>query len=187
MSGHTGFVSLYEPFSVDGYRAEWAHGDHTEVVDIRWDNEAWTLSIKVGGADIEAIVRCSPVWDVRQMLLFRDLPEPDLWLGHDGTGRWGEIEGAHRPDLDGAFDVWLPVSTFGRTLPIRRLDVGVGESAAVNALDVDVDTLGVVNRQLRYTRLGTHRWQVEGADTTAQFDVDRFGVPRDLDASRRLA
>ena len=45
---------------------------------------------------------------MRQFLLFRDLDEPDLWLATDGTGRWGEMNGAHRPELDGCYDVHLP-------------------------------------------------------------------------------
>ena len=57
---------------------------------------------------------------MRQLLLFRDLDEPDLWLATDGHNRWGEMNGAHRPELDGCADIELSCSPFPATLPIRR-------------------------------------------------------------------
>ena len=78
---------------------------------ITWENEAWTASGVVGAPgehnDVHYVLRISPTWHVRQFLLFRDVDEPDLWLGTDGNGRWGEINGAHRPDLDGCVDLDL--------------------------------------------------------------------------------
>ena len=61
----------------------------------------------------------SPLWQVRQFLLFRDMEQPDLWLGTDGHGRWGELNAAHRPELDGALDVTIAGSPFVHSIPIR--------------------------------------------------------------------
>ncbi len=63
------------------------------------------------------MIRLSATWQVRQFLLFRDLDEPDLWLGADGTGRWGEMNGAHRHDLAGCTDVELTVTPFTNVDP----------------------------------------------------------------------
>ena len=86
-------------------------------------------------------LRLDPQWRVRQLLLFRDLDEPDLWLGHDGGGRWGEINGAHRPDLDGCVDVELSCTPFTLSLPVRRLGLGVGEAADLPVVSIDVGWL----------------------------------------------
>lgn len=169
-------------FPADGFEAAWstADGAHTEHVSLRWDNEAWTVSGRVGAHDVEYVLRLSPLWEVRQFLLFRDLEQPDLWLGTDGSGRWGEVNGAHRTDLDGAFDVHLDVTPFTHTLPIRRLPLSVGEAAELRSLSVDVETLGVVTVDLGYARTGPRRWRVTTDGEHVEFDVDDHGLPVDI-------
>ena len=87
----------------DGWTARWDgwDGQASEELTLRWENEAWTASGLVTGENIQYVVRLSPLWEVRQFLLFRDLDEPDLWLGTDGI-RWGEVNGSHREELTGA-------------------------------------------------------------------------------------
>ena len=87
------------------------------------------------------MVRLSPLWQVRQFLLFRDLDEPDLWFGTDGHGRWGEMNGAHRPDLDGGTDLAFGCTPFDHLAPIRR--EGDAGTIAVPALQIDVETLHI--------------------------------------------
>jgi len=91
-------------FPADGYTVRWRTWDHEhlETVTLRWENEGWTATGEVGREAVTYVVRLSAVWQVRQFLLFRDLPDPDLWLGTDGSGRWGEMNGAHRTDLTAA-------------------------------------------------------------------------------------
>ena len=110
---------------------------------------------------MQYVVRLSATWQVRQFLLFRDLDEPDLWLATDGSGRWGEMNGAHRPELDGCYDIDLACTPFTKSLPIRRLPLHVGDSADLPVVTVDVETLDVRAATHRYVRLDTHRWQFE--------------------------
>jgi hypothetical protein len=117
--------------------------------------------------------------------LFRDLAEPDLWLGTDGRGRWGEVNGAHRTDLDGAFDVALACTPFTHTLPIRRVPLPVDGAVELSILEVDVETLGVVPSTHVYERTGEHRWRTTAHEVTFEFDVDRYGVVTDLDGRYR--
>lgn len=178
-------------FPADGYTARWCTWDneHTETLTLRWENEGWTATGEIGREAVTYVVRLSATWQVRQFLLFRDLDQPDLWLGADGTGRWGEINGARRHDLAGCTDIDVSATPFTNTLPIRRLQLDVGESADVTVALIDVDTLGVVRAAQRYRRLAARRFEYSNLDSgfTTEFDIDEFGLVHDYpDEFRRL-
>ncbi len=179
----------YRAFSSDGHSASWQaasvdaeSGGLDEILTLNWDNEAWTASGAVEREQVQYVLRISPAWQVRQFLLFRDMDEPDLWLGTDGSGRWGEMNGAHREELDGCVDVELACTPFTHTIPIRRLPLHVGHSADITVASIDVETLDVRPTRRRYTRLETHRWRVTKLDTgvSIEFEVDEFGLVLDV-------
>lgn len=184
----------HRAFPADGFRARWARSGGEcasdpapiEELDLTWENEAWTARGRVGLERVEYVIRLSPLWHVRQFLLFRDLDEPDLWLGTDGHGRWGEVNGAHRTELDGALDVALACTPFTHSLPIRRLPLEISDRADLAVLDVDVDTLAVTPRGVSYTRLASRHWQVGSSGAQHEFDVDEYGLVVDLDPFHRL-
>lgn len=167
----------------DGYTARWQTWDtvHTETLTLRWENEGWTASGEVERERIHYVFRLSPTWHVRQFLLFRDLDEPDLWLATDGHARWGEMNGAHRPELDGCHDIDLACTPFTKTLPIRRLPLDVGDEMELPVISIDVETLAVVPVRHRYRRTAHRRWRHERLDTDAstEFDVDEYGLVLD--------
>ncbi|MGK0332714.1 MAG: hypothetical protein ACI89G_002809, partial [Minisyncoccia bacterium] len=178
-------------FPADGFTARWTHlnGPGNETVDLRWENEGWTVTSEVAGANVSYVLRLSATWSIRQFLLFRDLDEPDLWLGTDGSSRWGELNGAHRPDLDGCYDIDLSITPFTNTLPIRRLQLDVGDAADITTAMVDVETLGIVPVHQRYHRLATNRFAYSNLDSgfETEFDIDAYGLVNDYhDLFRRL-
>ena len=184
----------YRPFSADGHEVRGAPWDDAagaeEALTLVWENEAWTASGVVGRENVHYVLRISPTWHVRQLLLFRDMEDPDLWLGTDGSGRWGEMNGAHRPELDGCVDIDLPCTPFTNTLPIRRLPLHVGDSADITVAYLDVETLDIQPDHQRYTRVSSHRWRFEQLSTgwTQEFDVDEFGLVCDYPTLfRRIA
>jgi hypothetical protein len=172
----------YTPFPADGYAASWVRldGEGDEQLTIAWENEAWTANGIVGREHVQYVLRVSPMWHVRQFLLFRDMDEPDLWLATDAHGRWGEVNGAHRADLDGCTELHLDCTPFTTVLAIRRLPLEVGDTAEVSAAAVDVETLAVLRERQRFTRVASHRWRHERPDRPAvTFDVDDHGVALD--------
>ena len=178
-------------FPSDGYTARWRtwDHDHLETLTLRWENEGWTATGEVGREAITYVIRLSATWQVRQFLLFRDLDEPDLWLGADGTGRWGEMNGAHRHDLAGCTDIDLAVTPFTSSVPIRRLALGIGSNAEVTAALIDVESLGVTAVRQRYERLTARRFRRTDLDNgeSTDFDVDEYGLVHDEPhAFRRL-
>jgi len=184
MRRQTGPVSSYTAFSSDGHDARWAAwaGEGDEHLTLLWENEGWTASGVVSRERVQYVLRLSPTWQVRQFILFRDLDEPDLWLATDGGGRWGEMNGAHRVELDGCYDIELAITPFTNTLPIRRLPLHVGHTADVSVAVIDVETLDVHAEHRRYTRAGSHHWVVTDLDggAVSEFDVDEHGLVLDV-------
>lgn len=178
----TGHLAL----PADGITARWSTGEHDEHLTLRWENEGWTAAGRVEAERIDYVVRLTAQWSVSQFLLFRDLEEADLWLGTDGHGRWGEVNGAHRTDLDGATDIALACTPFVQTIPIRRLPLRVGHGAELSVLQVDVETLGVVPVPVRYERIAERRWRHDINGVAVEFDIDDYGLPRDVGAFRRV-
>lgn len=167
-------------FSADGHAVAWETADreHTEALQLTWDNEAWTAVGRVGRERIEYVLRVAPTWHVRQFLLFRDLDDPDLWLAIDARHQWGEVNGSYRRELSGCADVELSCTPFTATVPIRRLGLGVGEAAELDVIDVDVDTLATSRMAVRYERTAEHAYRrtVVATGDVRHFTVDRFGL-----------
>lgn len=182
-------MSTYPALPADGVEAQWigGSGQVVEQVGLRWENEAWTVETLLAEHQAQAVLRVSASWQVRQLLLFRDLPEPDLWLATDGGGRWGEVNGAHRDDLDGCTELAVRGSVITHLASLRRLPLLVGHTAEMRIAVVDPETLAVTPSTWRYHRAGEHRWEVEAAEGGQRlgFDVDRFGLPLDMGADRR--
>ncbi len=195
---------MFSAFSSDGHEVRWQRwtGDDHETLTLHWENEGWTAEGIVRGADVHYVVRLSAAWHVQQVLLFRDLDDPDLWIATDGAGRWGEVNGAHRPELDGSTELWFEVTRadgatelltpFPAAISIRRLAIAsplaVRQAAQVQALSIDVETLGITGRHLQYERITDHRWlvrDVDAADAIAEFDVDVHGLPLDVKGAFR--
>ncbi|HBZ62235.1 MAG TPA: hypothetical protein DEO42_05455, partial [Acidimicrobium sp.] len=90
-----GFQSL----SASGHTLAWQNvapelNSATSQLKLRWENEGWTAEGTLGSDNAQFVLRLSAGWTVQQCLLFRDLEDPDLWLGTDSHGRWGEMNGA---------------------------------------------------------------------------------------------
>jgi hypothetical protein len=191
-----GVMTSYQAPPADGLEAQWvnAHDQVMETVSLRWENEAWTVESQLVEPQAQAVMRVSAGWQCRQVLLFRDLPEPDLWLATDGAGRWGEVNGAHRDDLDGCTEMLVSGSVIGHVVPIRRLPLLVGHAADIRIALIDPDTLAVAAVSRRYHRVGEQRWEIEDLTRSRErssessrliLDVDRHGVPLDAGTHRR--
>ncbi|MFZ9884781.1 MAG: putative glycolipid-binding domain-containing protein, partial [Ilumatobacteraceae bacterium] len=116
-------MNTYQSLSSSGHKASWQPISAVEkslitdqsastspspmhsAVELRWENEGWTAEGTLGSDNAQFVLRLSAGWTVQQCLLFRDLEDPDLWLGTDSHGRWGEMNGAHRTELDGCTDI----------------------------------------------------------------------------------
>ncbi len=177
---------MFDPISSDGLDAQWSHDHGDTHASFQWDNEAWTVRVIDHARQAETVLRVSPTWWVRQVLVFRDLPEPDLWLGTDGTGRWGEVNGIYRNELDGGTDLVLAGVPVAHTLVARRLGLASGDHAEVTMIDIDLETLAVELVTARYHRVKHRRWMRTVDGTSTKFEVDDHGMVIDVDGYRRV-
>ena len=184
-AGHTVRWATWDTGQPDSAHLDTGHLDTTTL---RWENEGFTVSGVLSRERVEYVVRLSASWQVRQFILFRDMEEPDLWLATDGAGRWGEMNGAHRTEFDGCYDVLLLGAAFPLALPLRRLPLLEGHTAELPLVVVDPETLEARAEVHRYTRLGTHRWRHEDGLRARDFDVDEHGLVLDYpDTFRRVS
>jgi uncharacterized protein len=161
----------------------WLDGYGTEYCRLRRMGASWSLggTVTLAFGDMPAVVRytveCDAVWQTRIVMVEaafgRDRRE--LRLADDG-GRW-TVDGQPRDDLNGCVDVDLGVTPATNTLPIRRLNLAVGESREVVAAWVRFPTLEMRPLAQRYTRLGEHTYRYE-SDTgfSAELVVDDLGL-----------
>ena len=178
-NSHAGTPAHYSALPASGHRASWKHvvEPHSSHVDLLWENEGWTANGVLGSENAHYVIRMSAMWVVQQFLLFRDMDEPDLWLATDGHGRWGEMNGEHRTELDGCIDIDLQGTPFTNSILTHRLPLHVGHSSTQNVITVDTETLGVTVVPQMYTRVDTHSWQYISLlqNKTVEVSVDEFG------------
>jgi uncharacterized protein len=99
-----------------------------------------------------------------------------LSLSADGAGVWHSL-GQDLPEVGGCLDIDLAVTPATNTLPIRRLDLGIGRSQAAAAAWVKFPELGMQILPQRYTRIAEDTYRYE-SDTgfSAEIVVDDLGL-----------
>ncbi len=154
-----------------------APSSNQSAVELRWENEGWTAEGSLGLDNAQFVLRLSASWTVQQCLLFRDLEDPDLWLGTDSHGRWGEMNGAHRTELDGTTDIDFVNTPFTNCIPIRRLPLLVGHSATISVAVIDIETLGITKQTQQYTKISPNTWRYFSNASNCEVEsvVDEFG------------
>ena len=157
-------------------------GDTTEHLRLGWENEGWTADGTIEATEAHAglhyVIRLDRHWEVRHLMIFRDLDEPDLWLARDHDGNWGEVNGASRDDLSGCTDVHVIGTPFTLGLPHRRLALALGESAEVLAAQIDPETLHAQPVRQHWRRTGERELTVTDPYGAAAvvLEIDEDGI-----------
>jgi hypothetical protein len=123
-------------------------------------------------------VTCDDAWRTRRTRVtgWLGAERVDITLDADGEGEWRR-DGEPQPQVAGCLDVDLGFTPATNTLPIRRLTLPVGASAAVRAAWLRFPELTLEALEQVYTRTGedTYRYESDGG---------RFVAPLEVSASR---
>jgi len=84
-----------------------------------------------------------------------------------------------RQDLLGCTDVDLEFTPATNTLPIRRLNLGVGQTARITCAWVRYPALSIEPLQQTYTRLSETRYRYQSGSFQADLEVDEWGLVRE--------
>jgi hypothetical protein len=143
-------------------------------------------------------IDCNPDWQVQGLRVEDLLSHNVVSLARAKDGHWGDEAGGMLPDLDGCTDVDIMITPFTNTLPIRRLNLKLGEEREIAVVYVGLPGLVVSRFEQRYTCLslnengGTYRYESLKSGFTADLVVDTDGLVVDypnifvMDAKRRL-
>ena len=160
-------------WELDGEAQAMVNGSPVEVkYTVRVDRECKTRLVKIKQVDygympgFSSTKRCT--------------------LKRDEFGRWTATSGNDKPrlsDISRLTDIDIQVTPATNTLPIRRLDLAVGESAEVTAAWFRIPEFRLEPLRQRYTRTtdDTYRYESLDHDFTATLTVDDLGLVVDYD------
>ena len=95
-------------------------------------------------------------------------------LRSDGDGNW-EAAGDPVPGLSGAVDIALAWTPATNTIPIRRLNLEVGEVGNVSVASIPFPERDVVARSQTYERTAARRFRFTSGDFSTDLTVDEHG------------
>jgi hypothetical protein len=122
-------------------------------------------------------VECDAAWCTRAVRLELDTPPQlrELHITVDTAQRW-TVNGQHRPELDGLFDVDIQVSPSTNTLPFRRLRMAPGTAYAVNAAWVKVPGLEMEPIPQHYACIDKRHLHYRSGTFSAEIELDDLGL-----------
>lgn len=123
----------------------------------------WRLTgrAEFGGHRVDYEVRCGEDWVTESAtVVSRGF---DIELIRNPAGEWS-MNGSKVWEVTGCDDVDFEFSPCTNTLPIRRLSLSVGESAAVRAAWLRFPTVALEPFEQTYTRTGETTYRFESGD-----------------------
>ena len=124
-------------------------------------------------------MECDPSWTLRAAEVSLAGDDRKIVLTSDGRGRWRDRTANALSNLDGAIDIDLSISPFTNTLPIRRLNLSIGQSERILAVYVRLPEFSVTTDPQRYTCLRPlSRYRYESLDSyfVRDIEVDEDGL-----------
>ncbi len=157
-----------------------------EEAQVEQTLEGWRLTgrLEVADANVRAelsyVIVCDRDWRTRGAIVTGSTEDSPirLELDADGNGRW-TLDHSPLPAIDGALDVDLGFTPATNLLPIRRLNLAVGQRAQVRTAWVRFPELRVEALEQGYERLDARVFQydalVDGERFQARLDTDELG------------
>jgi uncharacterized protein len=159
-----------------------------EYCTLATSTEGWllggTVIAALEGRPIQAdyLVITDGTWATREVhvTVHGETTPRSLWLRVGPEARWRPAWKREQPDIPtvtGCSDVDLAITPATNVLPIRRLDLDVGQSAEVQAAWIRFPGLDMERLDQRYTRLAPDRYLYESASGfSRELEVDDLGL-----------
>jgi uncharacterized protein len=140
------------------------------------------LSVEEGSvtAQLAYLIECEHDWRTRLTIITGSASGAPIRfeLRADGRGHW-TLDGVPLPRVEGALDIDLGFTPSTNLLPIRRLDLAVGERAEVRTAWVRFPELRVEALEQSYQRDAAYVFRydalVDGEAIQARLYTDEFG------------
>jgi hypothetical protein len=131
--------------------------------------------------EVDYRVECDESWQTRLVRISDAAGGRIIELRATGDGTWTDGGNAALPHLNGAIDVDISATPFTNTLPIRRLELAIGDSADIRTAYIAVPEFTVSADPQRYTRTAerTYRYDSLDSDFTRDVTVDQDGFVLD--------
>lgn len=144
---------------------------------------------------LEYQVICDRVGRAQRVWLGRrtdgEIPDTTVAATANRRGVW-RVSGPLFPprvgEWEGCLDIHLAFSAVSYALPVRRAQLGVGESAGAQVAVLDEDGRRRPSVRLDYRREDQRTYLATGDGTATRFTVDDLGLPNDVEGRwQRLA
>ena len=130
------------------------------------------LCLESGGFRLDHHWRLTPDWRAQSVIVERWSARGHGLLRLERAGDGWRVDGAQRPDLDGAEEPDLSVTPFCNTFPIRRTPQGAGQSLTLATAFIDGPALTVARSRQRYERLGPRRLRYVDLGLSQGFEAE---------------
>jgi hypothetical protein len=130
------------------------------------------LCLEAGGFRLEHRWRLDPDWRAQSVTVERWNSQCHRVLRLERAGTGWRVDGAPRPDLEGAEEPDLSVTPFCNTFPIRRTPEGAGEGLPLDTAFIDGPALTVARSSQRYDRQGPGRLRYVDLGLSRGFEAD---------------
>ena len=130
------------------------------------------VCVEDGGFRIDHRWMMSPDWRALSVEVEKWGASTHARLLLERSGEGWKVDGAHRPDLDGADEPDLSVTPFCNTLPIRQLTADKRDSLTIDTCFVDAASMTVARSRQRYDRQGPNLLRYIDLGLVAGFEAD---------------
>lgn len=165
----------------------WKGLDHysTEYCELREHEMGASVSSVVVGKSEDEVYRAAYTihtdkdWQTKSFELHIEINSARSLIAYqsDSNGNWYE-QGKRLPEFEGCIDIDIPLTPFTNTLPIRRLEIPVGERRIIKVLYLDVLAREIKAVWQCYMRLTENKYQYQNIpnDFEAVITVDEDGL-----------
>lgn len=149
-------------------------------VDLGWQVAGAAVMAYDGQAcRLDYLIECDSHWLTRSAVVTGWVGDQTITttVTRDGTGQW-QLNGRAVEDVEECTDIDLNFSPSTNLLPIRRLNLEVGATAAVRAAWLRFPSFALEPLEQSYTRLDQqlYRYESAGGRFVADVSVDEAGL-----------